>query len=655
MLYEQNTEVDLLRQLLVVLDDRTVIDVGAERGFLTQEFLDAGAQQIYAFEPYPANVIALRDKYSNTPAVQLFDLALGLYDEAVMLYIAQDKDGHTLDSFHSVIAASDTPLIHWAGELSVQCRSLESLVKEGAIPARVGILKIDTEGNDFAILRGMGSLQCSVVMIEYWNDLSETVASCPYHLNEVVAFMMERGYSNFAFIKRWDEFECIQLNNTEDRSGEWGNVLFIHDSEAARLMPVLYQAAADAQVKLFDKAQMFKGEAAARLDVIEALTGQIGTARPDVIEALTVQIEALTGQIGAAARLDVIEALTGQIGALAGQIGALTDQIGAFRVQSENVPSPPVEEVPPLPEPRLPLSLRLMRRLMPDSRLGSLTQYPPRPLNLPPHYAKTVSSVSPVPCISIVTPSYNQGGFLERTMQSILQQNYPALQYVVMDGGSQDESIDILNKFQNQLAYSESRKDDGQANAINNGFAHTTGEIMAYLNSDDLLLPGSLNYVAEYFATHPDVDVVYGHRVLINETDQQIGHWVLPHHSDSVLSWADYIPQETLFWRRRIWDKVGGTIDESFHFAVDWDLIIRFRDAGAKFVRLPRFLGAFRVHSQQKTSARLHDMGQMEMFRLREKCAGRPVTQDEVRRRIFTYKCWSLLYERLYHTGILRY
>jgi len=149
------------------------------------------------------------------------------------------------------------------------------------------------------------------------------------------------------------------------------------------------------------------------------------------------------------------------------------------------------------------------------------------------------------------------------------------------------------------------REDSGQAQAINRGFALTCGEIMAYLNSDDSLLPGCLNYVGTYFADHPEVDVVYGHRVLIDEEDREIGRWVLPRHTDEVLAWADYIPQETLFWRRRLWEAAGSSVSEEFRFAMDWDLILRFRDAGAKIVRVPRFLGAFRVHTDQKTSAEL--------------------------------------------------
>ena len=160
---------------------------------------------------------------------------------------------------------------------------------------------------------------------------------------------------------------------------------------------------------------------------------------------------------------------------------------------------------------------------------------------------------------------------------------------------------------------------------------------MAWLNSDDILLPGSLAYVADYFNRHPKVDVVYGHRILIDENDQQIGRWMLPRHDDEVLSWADYVPQETMFWRRRIWDKAGGQIDESFRFAMDWDLLIRFREAGARFARLPRFMGGFRVHMRQKTSAEISGIGIQEMTRIRERVLGRVPSDADIYMAVVPY------------------
>ena len=287
--------------------------------------------------------------------------------------------------------------------------------------------------------------------------------------------------------------------------------------------------------------------------------------------------------------------------------------------------------------------------------LEKLCQHAPFPLSIPDRYrAVAVPEESAAPSVSIVTPSLNQAAFIERTIRSVVEQQYPKLEYVVQDGGSTDDTDRILEKYRPDLSGVESRKDKGQANAINLGFEKTGGEIMAWLNSDDMLLPGAIAYVANFFLDHPEIDAVYGHRICVDENDEEVGRWVLPPHDDDILLWADYIPQETLFWRRRIWEKSGGHIDESFRFAMDWDLLLRFRDAGAKFARLPRFLGAFRVHDAQKTSACDH-IGQMEMERLRARCHGRPVTWEEINRNVGTYQKRSAWCGRLYRMGVLRY
>jgi hypothetical protein len=115
------------------------------------------------------------------------------------------------------------------------------------------------------------------------------------------------------------------------------------------------------------------------------------------------------------------------------------------------------------------------------------------------------------------------------------------------------------------------------------------------------------------------------------------------------------VPQETLFWRRRLWERVGGAMDETFRFALDWDLLLRFREVGASFVRLPRFLGAFRVHDEQKTSRELADVGATEMNRLREHYAGRPVSAAEIWRYLQPYMHRHKVYHKLYRLGVLRY
>jgi glycosyltransferase involved in cell wall biosynthesis len=259
------------------------------------------------------------------------------------------------------------------------------------------------------------------------------------------------------------------------------------------------------------------------------------------------------------------------------------------------------------------------------------------------------------PRISIVTPSYNQAGFLDRAIQSVLNQRYPELEYIVQDGGSTDGTDEVLARYDGELHRWEMRPDRGQANAINLGFAHASGEIMAYLNADDLILPGALAYVARYFERHPDVDVVYGHRVLIDDNDMEIGRWVMPQHDDDVLSWVDYVPQETLYWRRRVWAGSGGGMDEDAQYALDWDLLLRFRDAGARIVRVPRFLGAFRVHPDQKTLADAETTGKSEVDRIRLREHGRLVSRQEMRRALRRYLWRHVVLHKLYRAHLLRY
>jgi len=274
-------------------------------------------------------------------------------------------------------------------------------------------------------------------------------------------------------------------------------------------------------------------------------------------------------------------------------------------------------------------------------RIGLLRQHDPRPLRVPARYLRT-RAPEPAPTITIVTPSYQQGRFLDRTIYSVVSQQYPRLEYVVRDGGSSDGTLDVLRQFDHALTRSVSEPDGGQADAINRGFLETRGDVMAWLNSDDLLLPGSLAYVARFFVEHPDVDVVYGNRLLIDENDGQIGTWILPRHDDLALTLADFVPQETLFWRRRAWDAVGGRVDPDFGYALDWDLLLRFRDVGAKMVQLPRYLGAFRVHDNQKTTL-WELLGLDECARLRARVHGRNVSLDEVLERLKPYYLRHLL------------
>lgn len=232
----------------------------------------------------------------------------------------------------------------------------------------------------------------------------------------------------------------------------------------------------------------------------------------------------------------------------------------------------------------------------------------------------------------IVTPSYQQAAFLETCMESVLGQATPNLQcdYVVQDGGSTDGSVAIIERHAGRLLAWESGPDGGQAAAIARGFSRMDGrpdDLMAWLNSDDFYLPGAFADVASFFAAHPEVDVVYSHRLVVDESDRVIGRWHLPPHDDTVLRLNDFVPQETLFWRRRIWDRVGG-IDSSLQFAMDWDLLLRFQQAGARIVCVPRFLGGFRVHRSQKTSQAMATIGQTEIDWLRTRTHGRWISPE---------------------------
>jgi glycosyltransferase involved in cell wall biosynthesis/SAM-dependent methyltransferase len=297
---------------------------------------------------------------------------------------------------------------------------------------------------------------------------------------------------------------------------------------------------------------------------------------------------------------------------------------------------------------------RAVARRVLNPRLVRYRQYSPRPIRIPAWY-RASAPAGPWPSVSVVTPCRNAARYLERTLRSVVDQEYPGLEYIVQDGASTDGTLAILERYRGRLASVESEPDTGQADALGRGFRRSTGEILAYLNADDLLLPGALPYVAAYFRMHPEVDVVYGHRVVVDERDREIGRWVLPPHDPEVLSWADWIPQETLFWRRRIWERAGAFVDPTFQFAMDWDLLVRFRDAGARFVRLPRFLGAFRAHDEQKSSRQLRSVGDREMRRIRQRIHGAPVSDAEVSRRVRRYLLRHVVYDRLYRVGLVRY
>ncbi|MEP6819673.1 MAG: glycosyltransferase family 2 protein [bacterium] len=204
------------------------------------------------------------------------------------------------------------------------------------------------------------------------------------------------------------------------------------------------------------------------------------------------------------------------------------------------------------------------------------------------------------PRITVVTPSYNQGQFLEQTILSVLGQQYPNLEYIVMDGGSTDNSVEIIKKYENQLAYWRSERDGGQADAINKGFEMATGNILAWLNSDDFYLPGTLAFVGARL-NPAQSELVFGNCLHIFQ-DRPIVHGsdVRSEHEQRNLLLADYIIQPSAFWTRQAMQETG-PLDKTLDFGFDWEWFVRALQAGVKFAAEDTYLSVYRKHQGHKT------------------------------------------------------
>ena len=205
---------------------------------------------------------------------------------------------------------------------------------------------------------------------------------------------------------------------------------------------------------------------------------------------------------------------------------------------------------------------------------------------------------------SIITTSYNQGQFIEQTIQSVLSQNYPNLEYIVMDGGSTDNTLSILKKYEGKIKWF-SEKDNGQSDAINKGLRMATGDIVAWLNSDDYYLPGTLKKVVEIFENNKQTQWVSGDYLIVDENGKEIQSFVRNYKkvlasfsSFNTLSLANYINQPSTFWRRDF-QKKAGYLNEELHYCMDYDLWLRFIEESPVHI-ISNPLSAFRIHKASK-------------------------------------------------------
>lgn len=224
----------------------------------------------------------------------------------------------------------------------------------------------------------------------------------------------------------------------------------------------------------------------------------------------------------------------------------------------------------------------------------------------------------PWPLVSVITPSYNQGEFIEETIRSLLLQGYPNLEYIIIDGGSEDKSVEIIEKYSPWLFYWVSEPDRGQTHAVNKGFDRSSGEVLAWLNSDDTYEKNALQKVVGLFSTKSAIDVVYGNVKIIDEVGEKITELrSVPFDYQAFLHETVHIAsQSAVFWRKKLFFEVG-MLSEEYGFAMDRELLVKFARKNAKFQFLHEVLGTYRCHSSSKTFGTA-DKSKQELLKIEE-------------------------------------
>lgn len=240
--------------------------------------------------------------------------------------------------------------------------------------------------------------------------------------------------------------------------------------------------------------------------------------------------------------------------------------------------------------------------------------------------------------ISIITPSYNQGAYLEQTILSVINQNYPAIEYIIIDGGSSDNSVEVIKTYSSYVSYWVSEKDKGQSDAINKGLKVATGDIVCWLNSDDLLEPNTLNRISEYFYENADVMFVYGNGVIFYENGiKRDYHCKVGKINKEILCICDPLQQPSTFWRREIHNQIG-YINESLQYTMDWDFFMRV-SLKYEMHYLPVSFSKYRIHDAHKTGVG-GDLRSKEILMFIEKYASHE---------------WANIYQQIYpYSGEIR-
>ena len=253
------------------------------------------------------------------------------------------------------------------------------------------------------------------------------------------------------------------------------------------------------------------------------------------------------------------------------------------------------------------------------------------------------------PLVSIVTPSFNQQEFLEETILSVLDQDYPALEYYIIDGGSTDGSVEIIEKYAEKLTGWVSESDQGQTDAINKGFARSQGEIMAWINSDDTYHPGAIRSAVDYLQKNPDIGLVYGDTDLIDGSGRRVGMFNAQQTSyQRLLRGGVYIPQPAAFWRRELWN-TSGPLDPSYYFAMDYDLWVRFAKI-SPIQYYKKLWASFRIHGEGKTTVS-DDRCWPEMRKVYQREGGRIISvfMGKYLIRRIVGRWWNWYKNKLYH------